>query len=73
MADKLVVFLPGFGNVEIPLIDFDPKRKPLDMLESRQSQKKTPKTNLDVENENLIDNAFYVEIYADFESYGGCL
>lgn len=51
MADKLVVFLPGFGNVEIPLIDFDPKRKPLDMLESRQSQKKTPKTNLDVENE----------------------
>lgn len=29
MADKLVVFLPGFGNVEIPLIDFDPKRKPL--------------------------------------------
>lgn len=51
MTDKLILFVPGFGSVEMPMIDFDPKRKPLDMLESRQSQKKNPKTNLDVENE----------------------
>ena len=50
MADKLVVFLPGFGNVEIPLIDFDPKRKPLDMLDSLQTQKKSPKTDCEDKN-----------------------
>jgi len=31
MTDKLILFVPGFGSVEMPLIDFDPKRKPLDM------------------------------------------
>jgi len=50
MTDKLVVFLPGFGSVEMPLIDFDPKRKPLDMLDSLQTQKKSPKTDCEDKN-----------------------
>jgi len=50
MTDKLVLFLPGFGSVEMPLIDFDPKRKPLDMLDSLQTQKKSPKTDCEDKN-----------------------
>ena len=50
MTDKLVLFLPGFGSVEMPMIDFDPKRKPLDMLDSLQTQKKSPKTDCEDKN-----------------------
>ena len=50
MTDKLVLFVPGFGSVEMPLIDFDPKRKPLDMLDSLQAQKKSQKTDCEDKN-----------------------
>jgi len=50
MTDKLILFMPGFGSVEMPMIDFDPKRKPLDMLDSLQTQKKSPKTDCEDKN-----------------------
>ena len=50
MTDKLVLFLPGFGSVEMPMIDFDNKTNLKKALDSLQTQKKSPKTDCEDKN-----------------------